>query len=202
MRRVVVCLLWMLLWASFGCKTVSTQDYRKHVDVDLNAHLKQVGLGSGDVFELRVYGEAKLSGIHRISPEGDIVVPLVGRLLVKGLTPGDIGKVVAERLRDGFIRDPFVTIYVKEYNSQKIFVLGEIARPGTFAFKTQMTVIEAITLAGGFKSSANRDYVVVTRNVDGKERRIEVPVQKISEGLVGNLQLKPGDIVFVHDRLL
>ena len=65
-----------------------------------------------------------------------------------------------------------------------------------------MTVVEAITLAGGFKSSANQNYVVVTRKVAGKEKRIPVPVEKISAGLASNLTLRAGDIIFVPDRLL
>jgi protein involved in polysaccharide export with SLBB domain len=184
-----------------GCKTASTVEY-KHAKVDLEEHLKQVGLGPGDVFELRVYGEKELTGVHRISPEGQVDVPLIGRIDAEGLTPGDIGKVISNKLREGYIRDPFVSIYVKEYNSKKIFVLGEVAKPGTFPFKNNMTVVEAITLAGGFKSSANQNYVVVTRKIEGKEQRIEVPVQKITEGLATNLALNAGDIVFVHDRLL
>ena len=185
-----------------ACKTASTTEYKKHAKVDLSEHLKKVGLGPGDVFELRVYREKELTGTHRISPEGDIDVPLIGRVKVDGMTPGEIGGVIASRLRDGYIRDPSVSIYPKEYNSKKIIVLGEVAKPGTFPFKNNMTVVEAITLAGGFKSSANKNYVVVTRKIEGKERRIEVPVQAITEGFASNLALNAGDIVFVADRLL
>ena len=187
----------------FGaCKTASTAEYKKYATVDLAEHLKKVGLGPGDVFELRVYREQELTGTHRISPEGEVDVPLIGRVKVNGLTPGEIGALIADQLREGYIRDPSVSIYPKEYNSKKIIVLGEVAKPGTFPFKNNMTVVEAITLAGGFKSSANKNYVVVTRKIEGKERRIEVPVQKITEGLASNLALNAGDIVFVHDRLL
>jgi len=185
-----------------ACKTASTAEYKKYAKVDLSEHLKKVGLGPGDVFELRVYREKELTGTHRISPEGDVDVPLVGRVKVNGLTPGEIGVLISNKLREGYIREPSVSIYPKEYNSKKIIVLGEVAKPGTFPFKNNMTVVEAITLAGGFKSSANKNYVVVTRKIEGKEQRIEVPVQKITEGLASNLALNAGDIVFVHDRLL
>jgi len=185
-----------------ACKTASTAEYKKRAEIDFTEHLKKVGLGSGDVFEIRVYGEKRLSGVHRISPQGHVDLPFIGRLMVSGLTPGDIAKVVTAKLKQGYIRDPFVSVYVKEYNSKKIFVLGEVVRPGTFPFKNNMTVVEAITLAGGFKSSANRNLVVVTRKIDGKEKRIEVPVEKISEGMASNLRLNAGDIVFVQDRLL
>ena len=185
-----------------GCKTASTTEYKKYAKVDLSEHLKKVGLGPGDVFELRVYREKELTGTHRISSEGDVDVPLIGRIKVDGMTPGEIGEVISTKLREGYIRDPSVSIYPKEYNSKKIIVLGEVAKPGTFPFKNNMTVVEAITLAGGFKSSANKNYVVVTRKIEGKEQRIEVPVQDITEGLASNLALNAGDIVFVHDRLL
>ena len=201
-RCAVLLFLVSLVGLAGGCKTASTAEYKKYAKVDLSEHLKKVGLGPGDVFELRVYREKELTGTHRISSEGDVDVPLIGRVKVDGLTPGEIGEIISNKLQEGYIREPSVSIYPKEYNSKKIIVLGEVAKPGTFPFKNNMTVVEAITLAGGFKSSANKNYVVVTRKIEGKERRIEVPVQDITEGLASNLALNAGDIVFIHDRLL
>ncbi len=185
-----------------GCKEASTSGYQQH-NLDLNAHLAKVGLGPGDVFEVTVYGEKALSGLHSISPEGTIDFPFVGQINVADRTPNEITTLLRERLRAGYLRDPFVSVLVRKYSSKKVFVLGKVQKPGTFPYAAGMTVVEAIALAGGFLSTANPNYVVVTRKGrDGNDKRIPVPVGKISEGLASNLELVTGDIVFVPDRLL
>jgi protein involved in polysaccharide export with SLBB domain len=158
-------------------------------------------LGSGDVFEARVYGEPELSGAYRVGPKGDIVFPLCRRVTVGGLT----ANATAERLRaclaDGFIRNPYVSVIIKEYNSKKIFVFGEVQKPGTFVFEDGMTVIQAVTIAGGFTKGASQNGTSVTRLVDGQEVKMKVPVQDIALGKAQNVALLPGDIVFVPESL-
>jgi len=159
-------------------------------------------LGPGDVFEVRIYGEKGLSGVHRMADDGSIDFPLIGRVDANGLTPREIGAQIVERLRQGYLVSPSVSVYVREYNSRKIFVLGQVKTPGTFAYSSGMNVVEAVALAGGFSPTANPDYVVVTRDVEGRETRIPVPVGKISKGLAANLELQSGDIIYVPDTLL
>jgi protein involved in polysaccharide export with SLBB domain len=89
-----------------------------------------------------------------------------------------------------------------EYNSKKIFVLGQVSKPGTFPFEGKMNIIQAVTLAGGFTNMARKNSVIVTRVEDGIERRIRVPVDRISEGLMPNFQLQPEDIVYVPETVL
>ncbi len=170
--------------------------------VDLQQHLDRIGLGPGDVFEVSVYGEERLSGVHRIAPDGAIQFPLINRVLVEGMTPSEIAEELKKRLQDGFLRDPSVSVFVKEYNSKKVFVLGEVQRPGTFPYSAQMNIVEAVTLAGGFKDSANANYVIVTRHAPQGDTRVPVPVKKITEGKAPNFSLQPGDIIFVPDTLL
>jgi len=95
-----------------------------------------------------------------------------------------------------------VSVFVKEYNSKKIFVLGEVQRPGTFAYTASMNIVEAIALAGGFTGSANGNFVIVTRGGPDGDQRIPIPVKRITEGKAANFNLQPGDIVFVPDSLL
>lgn len=159
-------------------------------------------LGPGDVFEVRVYGEKELSGLYRVAPNGTIDFALAGTLEVSGKTPDEVAMDVRERLKNGYIRNPYVTVYVREYNSKKVFVLGQVQKPGTFTFQEKMTIVQAITLAGGFTSTANRGDTLVTRTVDGKETRYPVPVDQISVGLAPNFLLTPGDIIFVPESLL
>lgn len=159
-------------------------------------------LGPGDVFELRVYGEKELSGTHRVAPDGTVHVPLVGTVKVIGMTPAEVVSLLEERFRDGFLREPNVSVFVKEYNSKRVFVLGAVHKPGTFPYDEHMSVVQAITLAGGFKDLADANGTVVTRVVEGAEKRFIVPVDSITRGEHANFVLKPGDIVFVPEGIL
>ena len=159
-------------------------------------------MGPGDVFEVRVYGEKDLSGQFRVSSEGTIQFALLGAVEVMNLSPTEIATTLQDGLRDGYLCDPYVTVTIKEYNSKKVFVLGQVNKPGTFPFDRDMNIIQAITLAGGFTATARRNNVIVTRVEDSEEKRVRVPVDKVSEGLAPNFPLQPGDIVFVPETVL
>jgi protein involved in polysaccharide export with SLBB domain len=169
---------------------------------DRSALLQGALLGVGDVVEVRVYEEKELSGLFRVAADGSFQYPLVGQVPALGMTPGALSEHLTERLKQGFLRNPQVTVFVKESNSKKVFVLGEVQKPGTFPFENDMTVVQAITLAGGFKELADKNRTVVTRVVDGTEKKFVVPVEAIGLGREQNVQLQPGDIVFVPETWL
>jgi len=158
-------------------------------------------LGPGDVFEVRVYGEPELSGVYRVGPKGEIAFPLCRTVRVGGLTASETADKLHACLADGFIRNAQVTVIVKEYNSKKVFVFGEVQKPGTFVYEDGMTVIQAVTLAGGFTRTASQNGTSVTRLVDGQEMKVKVPVQDIALGKATNFVLRPGDIVFVPESM-
>jgi polysaccharide export outer membrane protein len=158
-----------------------------------------ITLGVGDVFEVRVYMEPDLSGDHRVGPDGRIVFPLIGQVVADGQTPTRLAQELRERLSGGYLNDPQVTVFVKELVSKKVHVFGKVNQPGTFAYAAGMTIIEAITLAGGFQPTAARDRSQVTRLVGGLETRVAVNVDSIVEGRMANFALKPGDIVYVPE---
>jgi polysaccharide export outer membrane protein len=115
---------------------------------------------------------------------------------------GRTSSTAADALREclsRYLRRPQVSVLIREYNSKKIFVLGEVQKPGTFPYEGEMTIIQAITLAGGFTKLAAQNNTHVTRLVDGQERKIRVPVEDIGVGREKNFQLQPGDIVFVPE---
>jgi polysaccharide export outer membrane protein len=165
------------------------------------APIADTRLDVGDTFDVRVYGEADLSGMYRVSAEGTINMPLAGTIKVQGLDPPEAGKRIAERLADGILRDPQVTVLVREMQSKKIIIIGQVAKPGTFSFTPSMTVVEAITVAGGFTGLAAKNDTTVTRTESGKKTIVRVPVEQIGEGKAKNLYLKPGDIINVPERI-
>ncbi|HSN14976.1 MAG TPA: polysaccharide biosynthesis/export family protein [Anaeromyxobacteraceae bacterium] len=158
-------------------------------------------LGPGDVIEARVYQEPELSGVYQVGPEGDVIFPLCKRVVVNGLTPNAAADRLRQCLSAGFMKDPQVSVLVKEYNSKKVFVFGEVQKPGTFQYEEGMTVVQAITLAGGFTKSAAQNSTSVTRRVKGQEVKVKLTVQDIALGKAPNFALEPGDIVYVPESL-
>ena len=107
----------------------------------------------------------------------------------------------AKKLADGYLKDPNVSVFVESYQSKKISVFGQVTRPGTFNYMNNMSIVEAITLAGGFTPIASKNDITVTRVEQGKSQRFTVPVQEIGEGKSSNYLLRPGDVVFVPERM-
>ncbi len=154
-------------------------------------------LGPGDVFEVRVFQEPDLSGVYRVASDGTINFPLCGQIHVSGLTSTTAAERITGCLAHGFLRSPQVSIFVREYNSKKVFVFGEVQKPGTFPYEDGMNIVQAITLAGGFLPGADKNGTSVIRLVNGAEERVKVAVEDIGLGRAPNFGLRPGDIIFV-----
>ena len=108
-------------------------------------------LGPGDVFTVRVYGEEAMTGSHQIAPDGTINFPLLGAIQVNGLETPEVAATIQAELRNrDLMRNPHVSVYVETYSSKRVSVVGAVANPGTFALEPGMTVVQAISMAGGF----------------------------------------------------
>ena len=158
-------------------------------------------LGVGDTFEVRVFGEPDLSGVYKVGSEGNINFPLLGVVHVAGLDSQGVSKLLADRLRQGLLRDPQVTVLIKEQTSKKVYILGQVGHPGTFNYTPSMSVVEAITIAGGFTPIAAKNDTTITRSEAGKKLTVRVPVADIGEGKAPNVYLRPGDIISVPERI-
>ncbi|NMB76090.1 MAG: polysaccharide export protein [Myxococcales bacterium] len=158
-------------------------------------------LGPGDVVEIKVYDEAELSGIFAVGSGGTVNYPLIGRLAVEGMTSSDLAETLQKKLGEKFLRNPQVSIIIREYNSKKVSVFGEVNKPGTFRYEDNMTIIQAVSMAGGFTKMASKNQTNVTRLENGEERKFFVPVEAIAEGKTRNFFLRPGDIVYVPESI-
>ena len=158
-------------------------------------------LGFDDVFEVRVFGESELSGIYRVSAEGTIDFPLAGHIRVSGLRIDELQGELVQKLKAGYLKDPQVSVMIKSWNSRKISVLGQVQKPGSVDFFPNMTIVDAIALAGGFTPIADKNTVTLRREVSGKVETKTFPVADISEGRFPNVPVLPGDVVVVEERL-
>lgn len=158
-------------------------------------------LGSGDKITIRVYGEEDLSGDYAISTSGTINFPLIGTVATKDVSCDEVSELIRVRLADGFLRYPSVSCSLVERNSKKVFVFGKVKKPGTFAYTDDMSVVQAITLAGGFDDRASRNSTTLVRKLSSEQVRARVPFDAILEGQIDNLKLRPGDIIYVPESI-
>lgn len=160
-----------------------------------------MSLGPADVFDVRVYGESELSSTYRVAPDGTIDFPLIGRVVVRGLTPAQVADELQRRLLT-YLKQPQVTVFVREVNSKKVTVYGQVRNPGAVSYADSMTISQAISMVGGLTAMAARDRARVTRVSikDGKAETVVVNLKEIAEG-TATFYLQPGDEVFVPERV-
>lgn len=175
-----------LLTIGYGPFTAYAQDYR---------------LGPDDVLNITVYREEELDRKVRISSDGYMSFPLLGKVGVEGFTVSELENHLTEELKR-YLKKPQVTVFIKEYST--ITVAGQVKKPGSYPLKRELTVIEAISLAQGFTKIAARNKVKIMRlNEDGEEEAILVRVADISKrgDKLEDVHLRRGDIVFVPESL-
>jgi protein involved in polysaccharide export with SLBB domain len=159
-------------------------------------------LGPGDLFEVRVYNEKELTGNYQVGPDGTISFPFLGVLTVSGKDTRTIAREIAEQLETGgYLKGPYVSVVLQESVSKRISVLGAVAKPGTLQLMPGMTIVQAISQAGGFSPLASKDSTVVSRKSGGKLVRHQVLMSKISRGDADDFPLRAGDIIFVPERI-
>jgi protein involved in polysaccharide export with SLBB domain len=169
--------------------------------IPLSAEDHDDRLGADDLFIVRVYGEPDLSGDYRVGADGTIDFPLAGRIAVKGLSVGEVQREIVTRLKAGYLLNPQVTVMVKDFNSRKVSVLGQVVHPGAVSYFPNMTIVDAIASAGGFTGVAAKNSVNLRREVTGKVETRTFPVADITEGRSPNISIMPGDVLVVEERL-
>jgi polysaccharide biosynthesis/export protein len=146
-------------------------------------------LDSGDRLRIVVYGQDGLTNTYSVDASGAITMPLIGAVRARGLTPAQLAGAVTARLKNGYLRDPYVAAEVDTY--RPFFILGEVTAPGQYPYVPNMTIESAVAIAGGFTPRAERGSVKLTRTGQGGTAQALVPP--------GTL-LKPGDTVVITER--
>ena len=182
--------------------TISDQDISKEIANIRNS--QDYLLQAGDLVEIKVYKEDDMDRTLRISTNGSITFPLIGNVKIAGLTVGEAEQKL-ERALHSYLKTPSVSFLIKEYANKTVYVLGQVKKPSSIAIMPEktMTLLEAITSAGGFTDIAAISRVKILRMENGVQKSIEVDVSQITKE--GNKQydvpLKPADVVFVPQSL-
>lgn len=161
-------------------------------------------LGPEDVLEITVWKNPDLSRITAIRPDGLISMPIIGDVQASGLTADALAHRIADRLKQFVAGSPAVSVSVKELNSYFVFVLGEVSKPGKYQVKSYVTLLQAVSMAGGFTEFAKKNRLRVVRssyNGDHKIHEMRIPVRYddllAGNGEPGNIILLSGDTVVV-----
>ncbi len=172
------------------------------IDELAESGLPEYVIGPEDVLEISVWKNSELSKVVIVRPDGMISLPLIGDVKAAGRTPSELREAIIDKLKE-YQETVIASVIVQEVNSYRIFILGEVIRPGTYLMKRRTTLLQAIALAGGFNQFASKNKIVVIREKDdrtGKEEKILVrfdDIVDVDETSDKNLILKPGDTIFV-----
>lgn len=156
-------------------------------------------IGVDDVLSVVFWKEKDLSAEVVVRPDGKISLPMLNDLPAAGMTPEQLAKTIEETALK-YVRDPGATVMVREIRSRKIYIVGEVGKPGTFPVTADMTVLQAIAEAGGLLEHANKGDVAIVRMVNGKEQRFKFNYNDVVRGknTQQNIKLLPGDTILVR----
>lgn len=146
-------------------------------------------LDSGDRLRVVVFGQDGITNSYTVDAGGNVNLPLIGTVPARGVSTQQLAKSIADRLRQGYVREPHVTVEVETY--RPFFILGEVTTPGQYPYVANMTVETAVAIAGGFSARASKKTVELTRNSTTQRMRGDVPL---------SYPLQPGDTIVVKER--
>jgi len=175
-----------------------------------DAQVTNYVVGPQDVLAITVFDQQDLGGKYAVEADGTFTFPLIGRVRAGGLTLREVEASLRKELADGFFKDPQLSVAVEQYRSQRIFVVGEVRNPGTYALTGDMTLIEALARAGSTNEAASGEALIVRPHAgahpegpvlpdqeDGSDV-IRVDIKELQSGrLSQNAQLQDNDTVFV-----
>jgi polysaccharide biosynthesis/export protein len=155
-------------------------------------------IGAQDVLDISIWKEPELSRSVPVRPDGKISLALLNDVQAAGLTPSELAAQITSGLNK-FMTNPQVTVIVSQINSQRIYILGEVARPGAFVLIPGMNVLQALSDAGGFTPFANSKKIYVIREQNGKQVKLFFNYKEVLDGKrpEQNVDLKPGDTLIV-----
>ena len=154
-------------------------------------------IGAGDLIEVSVFGAADFDKQVRVSDDGEIMLPFIPPVAVGGLNTGQAEQIIAKRLSDGgYFNNPRVSVFVKDYATGGISVMGEVQKPGIYQMLGSRTLLDAISMAGGTGPKAGRTATITHRDRPDSPETLTLP-NSPGDTTSKNVQLRLGDIVVV-----
>ncbi len=194
LMAVVFCITAAPIGHAQGSKTV---DPASKVQGAIAADSDQYTIGPEDVLLIYVWREEAFTRTLPVRIDGKISLPLLDDIQAAGLTPLQLKEALAEKLKS-FVDNPTVTVTVMEANSFKVYVSGEVTKPGIYSLRSELTLVKLIIMAGGFTEWANQKKILIITKDKGAEKRIFANYKKIIDGEETDIVIKRGDTVIVR----
>jgi len=163
---------------------------------DIVNEIDKYVIGPEDVLDIFVWKEESLTKTVPVRIDGKISLPLLDDIQAAGMTPLQLKQELTRKISQ-FVEHPTVTVTVKEANSYKVFVSGEVKQPGIVRLRSETTLVKLITMAGGFTEWANKRKITIIRKENNKEIRIAANYNKIIDGDIPDIMIKTGDTVII-----
>jgi polysaccharide export outer membrane protein len=157
-------------------------------------------IGAQDLLEISVFGINDLSRTVRVNSNGQISLPLVGAVLVGGKTVPEVEQAIATQLQNGYLQDPQVTVFIKEFASQRVTLEGAIVNPGIYPLTGKTTLLQVIAMAHGVnEKTADLKGVIVFRQVEGKRMGAVFDLAQVRAGTMQDPQIYGDDVIVVEE---
>lgn len=155
-------------------------------------------LGAQDLIEVSVFGVEELSKTVRVNSNGQISLPLVGGVMAGGRTIPELEADLAKRYADGYLQRPQVTVFIKEFSSQRITLEGAVKNPGIYPLTGKISLLQAVAVAGGLDPLADLNGIVLFRQVGGKKMAAAYNMRELRSGRIEDPQLYGDDIIVIE----
>jgi polysaccharide export outer membrane protein len=155
-------------------------------------------IGADDVLSVVFWRDKELTSDVTVRPDGKISLPLLNDVHASGLTPAQLKDRIVEESKK-YVEDPNVTVVVKDIKSRKVFITGEVRKPGPYSMSGTISVLQLISIAGGLADYAKPEKIMIVRSENGKQMSFRFNYKEVIEGkkLAQNIDLKPGDAIIV-----
>lgn len=147
-------------------------------------------LGPGDRVKVVIFGHQDLSGEYEVGNEGRLSLPLIKSIPAAGMTVQDIERAITDKLQPGYLKNPRVGVVVAEY--RPFYILGEVAKPGSYAYRSNLRVMTAVAVAGGFTERARKNKMFIIRANDPRQKKVRVDPETL---------VLPGDVIEVSESM-
>jgi len=194
MNVLALALVLILVCAALGAAQVPPQAKEAR-----DEFVRAYRIGPGDLLELRVFEVEGLSQTVRVEEDGTITLPLLGRVMVKGLTQEEVVQKLTDLLQAKYVKNPQVTIFIREYKNQQVAVIGAVERSGNYELVGRRNLLQMISMAGGLTEMAGNEVFILREGPDGQTSTVTIDLKDllVNGNQTLNVAIEPNDVINV-----
>lgn len=197
MRRIpsVLIVALAVVFMGIAAKAQTPPQAQEARDVFVRAYR----VGPGDLLELKVFEVKELDQVVRVSEDGSITLPLLGRVVVEGLTQEGVAQKLTGMLQAKYVKNPQVTIFIKEYKNQQVAVIGAVEKAGSYELVGRKNLLQIISMAGGFSDTAGNEIFILREGPDGVTSTVAIDLKDLlmNGNQKLNIPIEPNDVINV-----